>query len=103
MMLPFRKEQQDRPASLPLRHCPFDPYDQLLPDAIHDQVLLRRMNTICQPQQADPLKKREYDLVDGLVDPSRPDMMIEPLLEKIDIQVDHVGDQLIEDPFLPGL
>lgn len=102
MPLAFRQEQQDGFAGTLMVHGRFDTDHELLPDDIANQVFLGRMDMAGHPKETDPMHEREDDPADGLIDAFIQDERIQQLFEGLDIEIDHAGDQFIDQSFFLG-
>ena len=101
-MLTFWQEKQYCLIDLEVGEYPFNTNDQLLSYDISYQMLLRRMNVIGQPQDADFFKEGENNLYDGFIYALAHNIIIEDIFELIHVEIYHELNQLIDHSFLLG-
>src|ERR1700732_3123012 len=102
MMFAFRKKKEDGLIYPHMGHYPFYSYDQLLAYDICYEVFLRGMDVVGEPENTNFVEKGKNDVVDRLIDALCQNVLIQHLLKMIDIQLDHMRDQVVYNPFLLG-
>ena len=76
------------------------PNDQLLPDDIGNQVLLRRVNMVGDPKNTNALKKRENNLHNRALNTLHMYIAVQHFFKLPKLHLHHTPDQLINYPLL---